>query len=342
MKKVIWFSALHGINDCIAGFLLGSLLYQGLDNIKIAFYVVFYNILSFLGQPLVAFFLRIVKRPDCFVIACQIFLLLGISIFTYGKFISILCIGISSAIVHVVGGMESFNQRQKASDIGLFASPGIVGLAIGGVLAYGKIDALFILFIFVSFLGLIYFFLRDKKENKQEYVSKSQSIDFDDHDLIMLLLLGVISLRSIIWNVFQSIHNKEYWILLYFAIAAMLGKLVGGILSDRFGAKRYAYSSILVSIPFITFWKENYYSSLIGVFLLQSSFPATTFILLQKMKTKIDFAIAYSFGVSVILGGFLFFSPIQSFLISTRGILILFGFIFLMFYYSQEQSQKIK
>lgn len=339
MKKVIWFSLLHGLNDCIAGFLLGGLLNFGIEHSKIVFYVLFYNVLSFLGQPLVALLLNTIKSPKSVLVITLLSLILGVFLFQNHTFIGVILIGVSSSIVHVVGGVESYGSRQRASDIGIFAAPGVFGLAVGGVMAYAKTDASLVLVSLSILLGVAYFVLNRNEEKKLD-LKIAKLVDFEDHDLIMLLLLGVISLRSIVWNVFQTIHTHDYWTLLYFGMAAMLGKLFGGALSDRFGAKKFAYFSILSSIPFLTFWKGNLCSSLFGVFLLQSSFPATTLLLLHRLQNKIDLGIAYSFGISVVLGGLLYFSPLQFYLMKSSGLFVLLLLTFAMLLYYDYKSQK--
>ena len=132
----------------------------------------------------------------------------------------------------------------------------------------------------------------------------------------MILLLIIITLRSAIWNVFQLLHENNYHWLVWIALAAVTGKLAGGWLADRIGWRFYAFTSLLLAMPLLTFFKKDLVLFCIGIGLLQSGIPATTAMLLQAMPGQKERSVALSFGTAIILGAFVFYTPFRSWLLS--------------------------
>ena len=72
-------------------------------------------------------------------------------------FILVLIIGFSSAFIHVLGGSLTLSmQKGKSKFVGIFVSPGVFGLALGGLFAYKTIDINFICILIPSILMLIF------------------------------------------------------------------------------------------------------------------------------------------------------------------------------------------
>ena len=71
-------------------------------------------------------------------------------------------------------------------------------------------------------------------------------------------------------------------VALYFAMG--IGKLMGGILSDTFGAKKIALISIIGALPFLLFGDNLMMISLIGVLLFSLTMPITLGILVSVLK----------------------------------------------------------
>jgi xanthine/uracil permease len=73
----------------------------------------------------------------------------------------------------------------------------------------------------------------------------------------------------------------------------------------------------------------------IGVFLLQSTIPATTVMILQQVKRRPGIAISLSFGVSVFIAILLFYTPAINYLHNNSIILcILVAAVLLLFWYN--------
>ncbi len=136
MKKYIVLGTGHCINDCIAGFIIGSLFYQQYTPLQLGVFILLYNILAFGGQLAVARLVEVLFLPK--EIPGRYFCSSPVLVVVYGfcAELAILFSGIASALFHVTGGMEATRSDDRSIGIGLFASPGIVGLIGGGWLAY--------------------------------------------------------------------------------------------------------------------------------------------------------------------------------------------------------------
>jgi MFS family permease len=145
---------------------------------------------------------------------------------------------------------------------------------------------------------------------------KEKKFSIDNHDIIMILLLTIISLRSVIWNVFQLLHENNYEWLIAIATAAAAGKIAGGWLADKIGWRLYVLISLTAATPLLTLFKKELILFCIGVGLLQSGIPATTSLLIHSMRGKTERAIGLSFGTAIIAGAFVFYIPARDFFLS--------------------------
>ena len=333
LKKYITLGVGHGINDCIAGYIIGCLFYRGFSTIDLGIYTLTYNLIAFGGQLLVARIIDEYYFPKNNLLISFILLICSLSFLNTFPGLSILFSGIASALFHVTGGMESCRNDDKAFGIGIFASPGVVGLIIGGLLAYIHFDFLIpgIIFCILYFLIIILFY----KASNTNITIINDEPTIERHDIIMCILITIISLRSFVWDVVLMIKQNNYTWLIILAFSAMCGKFIGGFLADKIGLKKYTILALIISIPFLTILKKNIAAMSIGVFLLQSTIPSTTVMILKIIKKKPAIAISLSFGLSILIAVSLFYTPLISYLNNTFTIfIILFLSIILLLFYA--------
>ena len=337
MKKrsvIILLALGHGLNDCIAGYFLGRLVQLNTDLLQISLGLFLYNLLAFGGQYPVAIWLEKKTDPRQSLLLAYGVNITALLLFAVSPQLAIILAGIASAIYHVAGGTVCA-EKNKASDIGLFAAPGVAGLVAGGYFAYAGIGVSgWLLAIAVGFL-LILFRLPIKRKTSLPVKRNAISGKFmlDQHDMIMILLLTVISLRSVIWNVFQLIHENNYHWLIVIAAAAFAGKIAGGWLADKIGWRLYVLLSLTAAAPLVTFFRKELLLFSIGVGLLQSGIPATTSLLIHSMKGRTERAIGLSFGTAIIAGALVFYTPARNLLLSGTGLCGCIGLmvLFLLF-----------
>jgi len=332
-SKILLLALGHGLNDCIAGFFLGSLALLNIDPLQIGIGVTLYNLLAFGGQYPVAIWLEKISSPKKFLIAAYGLNIAAISVFYFSPQLAILLAGIASAIYHVAGGTYCATQN-KAFPIGLFAAPGVAGLIAGGLLAWNKFNIIGILLAssVIIFLLIARLNFDTDKIVTKEIEQRSKKSPIDQHDIVMIFLLLIISLRSVVWNVFQLVYENNYEWLIAIALSACIGKIVGGWLADKIGWRLYTILSLISATTLLTLFKKEMLLFCLGIGLLQSGIPATTALLIQSLKGKTARGISLSFGTAIIIGALASFFPLQQIL--TNASFILLTSLFILFLYS--------
>ncbi len=340
-KKTLLLAIGHGINDLVAGYFLGALVQHETSIIGAGMGLIVYNLLAFGGQYPAAFLIERAVSPKKFLLLSYALNVLAVALFPLMLPLSIVLAGIASAFYHVAGGTVCAGEN-KAADIGLFAAPGVAGLIIGGYLAYEKIPiygwllaATILFFIFLPRLSVPV-----KRQLHTRQAKPDKKVILDQHDIMMILLLTIISLRSVIWDVFQLIHENNYYWLIAIAVAAFIGKIAGGWIADRIGWRLYMVSSLIIATPLITFFKKEIVLFCIGVGLLQSGIPATTALLIQSMKYNTEKAIGLSFGSAIIIGGIITYSPAKTLLLSDISLFIIIVILLALMYFFSKRAGK--
>lgn len=335
---ILFLSVGHGLNDLLAGYFLGSLVQRQQDMVQVGVGLLVYNLLAFGGQYPLALWMEKYDRPKRFLLSSYALNVMAVALFFILPALSIVLLGIASAIYHVAGGAVCAREN-KAMNIGLFAAPGVAGLIAGGYFAIeGYHLSLLLLPIAALFLAALSLLNIPKRFEQKEAAFSTASILPDRHDMIMILLLTVISLRSVVWNIFQLVHEHNYEWLLAIALAAFAGKIAGGWLADRIGWRMYIYISLFTAAPLLTFFRNELLLFCIGIGLLQSGIPATTALLIRSVHGKTERGIGLSFGTAIISGAVAFCIPtriyLQSGIIPLLFILLMLG---LMYFSGQKR-----
>ncbi len=338
---ILFLGAGHGLNDMIAGYFLGILVQIKADLLQISIGLFLYNLLAFGGQYPVALLLEKIKKPKGFLLLAYGLNISALIFFRFVPQLSIVLAGVASAIYHVAGGTVCA-AKNKAINIGLFAAPGVAGLILGGYFAYEKflVSGWLLMAAIIIFAFILFLLPKETQtvELKQQEAPTSQKFQLDQHDLIMILLLTFISLRSVIWDIFQLVHQNNYSWLIAIAVAAFIGKITGGWLADRIGWRLYTFISLGIATPLITFFRDELLLFCIGIGLLQSSIPPTTALLIQSLKGKTERAIGLSFGTAIMTGVILFYTPIRNMLLSNFFIWITGVFMLLLLFLTYRKK----
>lgn len=290
------------MNDLIAGYFIGLYAINNGDVLKTGIAITIYNLLAFGGQYPVAMLIEKVSDAKKILLFSYLLNVFSISMFLFIPEVAIVLAGIASAIYHVAGGSQCA-ENNKATNIGLFAAPGVGGLILGGYLSWKQVHIVsYLLPVAVAFLFLLTRLPFQKTAITKNKQANAEKHSIDTHDIIMILLLLIISLRSATWNIFQLIHENNFEWLLSIAIAAVVGKIAGGWLADKIGWRLYALSSAVIATPLVTVFKKELLLFCIGIGILQSGIPATTSLLIQSLKGNTVKAIALSFGTAIIIG----------------------------------------
>src|SRR5262245_205869 len=127
----------HGVADGAAGLLLGGLAHT-MSLERVALLVLLYNALAFGGQPIAGLIADRLGRPRAAAVAGLLLLSAALLLGQRQPQLAVALAGMGSATFHVGGGALALcATRGRAAGPGLFAAPGVVGLAACGALAAG-------------------------------------------------------------------------------------------------------------------------------------------------------------------------------------------------------------
>lgn len=292
--------AAHGVSDCAAGMLLGSLS-DSMSIYGIGTLVLIYNLIAFGGQPLAGVLTDKLRSPRLSAISGIVVMCAALGMFYVNPIAAVILAGIGSATFHVGGGaLALIATPDKASGVGLFSAPGVAGLAIGGFLAVNGIVTIIPLIILLVVIGVIVMLI---KLPALPYNNEKTEADFDKHDMIMFVLLLAIALRSAVWNVFQYIEQGNITNIILISVFAAGGKIFGGFMADKLGWRRYSFTALVLAIPLLVLGESNIYFLLPGIALLQSVTPVLVTSVARSLPKMPATVSGLTFGLAIAAGG---------------------------------------
>ncbi|MCP4422408.1 MAG: MFS transporter [Chloroflexi bacterium] len=303
----------HGAADSVTGFLLGSLP-QTMATLQLSLLILLFNALAFGSQPALGFIADRIRRPRLVALIGLALHAVSILCLPYQIHLAVILAGMGSAAFHVGGGALAVSATQgKAIGPGIFAAPGVAGVAIGGALAVTgqPVGWLFLLLLGILGLGIQRAEMPDIPYSQQP---SGHGDIFEGHDLIMLVLLLAIALRSAIWTTYQFLLQGDVSVLVLLGVAAAIGKLLGGIIGDRIGWRQWAVSALTGSTLLLTLAPDQLWALTIGLALLQSATPIAMAATAQLIPANPGIAAGLTLGFAIILGGIppmLGFSPMM-------------------------------
>lgn len=302
----------HGASDGVAGFLLVRLA-VALPISQAGLLALLYNLLAFGAQPAIGWLLDRTRslRP-------ALVLGLGLSaaalpLAAVQPVLAVCCAGLGSACLHAAGGgLALLSTPGRASGPGLFAAPGVLGLALGAGLASYPALAWLALAALLAWLllGLAWMASGQARQPAQPpFPGEPAPPGIAGCEWALILLLGAYSLRSAVWTTSQLFLDGVSPAIPLAAAAAALGKLLGGPLADRLGGRRWGVAALALAAPLLSAgaldleWPPSTWLLLAGVALLQSSLPAMLAWLGRALPRHPATAASLGLGLSTLLGG---------------------------------------
>lgn len=292
----------HGLADTATGFLIGSLPASA-PFLNLGLLVVLFNALAFGSQPLVGLLTDRIRRPRAMALGGLVLHSIALLSIHQDPTVAVVLAGIGSAVFHVGGGALVLGiSGGRATGPALFAAPGVAGVAVGGAAGMMGISPHWILAPLVLLTAAVGLYRLPMSSIREQPQQNTETL-FDHHDLIMLVLLMAIALRSLVWTAYQFVLQGQMEIIVALGIAAAIGKILGGVLGDRFGWRRTAMTAMLGASLLLTFGNESSWTLLIGMALLQSATPITLAAVAQTMPGKPATASGLALGLAIAAGG---------------------------------------
>ena len=293
----------HGVSDAAAGLLVGLIIQNGSAAINTQ--ILFYNLVAFGLQPIAGLLFDQIDQPKLGTAAGLLITLIGLALIQVNLTITILLIGIGSACLHAGGGSLAITHSPgKASAVGVFASFGVVGLALGGMASFGNANSARLLIMLLLAVLAITIWIMPNVTNNTAILSKKIPSNIY---LLLVILLIAIALRSTVWVGTQARIERYSMAALWLAVSAGSGKFIGGFAADRLGWKRWALVTMTaagISIFLTSQWLPGL---LIGALMLQSLTPLSVAAAGKALPRSPALASSLVLGTAIIAGGLPYF-----------------------------------
>lgn len=256
------------------------------------------------------------------------FAFMGVGLILAPQFLipAFLCLAVGSALFHVsAGALSALLDPTKTIGAGIFAAPGVIGLACGTVLGLLHMPATVPLLGFVL-LGLVLltsnpFHLPVLKDSVGSFQQPSLGIFLA---VTMLFVVGT-ALRSLIWTDIGAVMIG-WRSLLLLGVAAGIGKLLGSLSADRYGRALTIWLSLFLAV--IGFVQGSFSCILIGVIGLQASTPIILASGVQWFPKRASLMAGLLLGFGIALGGWLYGVVPLNLIVRAGSLLVVAMFFF--------------
>ena len=294
-----------------------SLRFHEIDLLSAFYFVIIYDLLAFGTQIFFGAVTDKLQRP-------RVMTLIGLGMLSCGTIMmpveaisAMVLVGLGNAAFHIGAGTISLRiEPKKASHPGIFVAPGALGLAYGiwlgksgAAIAWPFTVALVASFVVTMFLPSHEhpYVMRWESEEKEAEQPRSE-VKVPYGPLIVLLLLFSVTVRSLVGMAGCHRCPKEAFVMFSLATAAVLGKGLGGVVSDRLGWVETSVVALLISAPLIAFGGGTWWVIVGGMLLFQMTMPVTltALALVYPRRPGLAFGLAC---LALVVGAIMTFYP---------------------------------
>ena len=178
--------------------------------------------------------------------------------------IRVILAGVGNAFYHVGGGRDALLANKRMTRLGIFVSPGALGVCLGSLLC-SNIPLFYTGAVLLLLCGISILW-RCKDQKSTVSAGKAQLSP-------AILMLAVVILRSVL-----GLSMETPWKIGGFAIAAgaasAAGKALGGWLGDRFGGRSVGTATLFISAVLFCFPNAGI-AGIIGILFFNMTMPIT-------------------------------------------------------------------
>ncbi len=291
----------HACVDFACAYLVLDQVYSIRQNILA---LILYNFFAFAGQMPIGILADKFNRNALLAALGCILILLAYGLGLLGEaglMSASIVAGIGNALFHMGGGIDVLNASgKKSGPLGIFVSPGAFGLFVGTTWGLNHFGSAWIPcgFMLLCALGIIAF------QYKVYHCGKSQN-EMLSFDLALPAKLGdkarfwgvlsiaslfiVVTLRSYVGLTTHFDWKSQGYFAIILTLALVLGKALGGVLSDRFGMRIVACISLILAAC-LYLVPESPFCGIGAVFLFNMTMPMTLWALSQIFHHARGFA----------------------------------------------------
>ena len=199
-------------------------------------------------------------------------------------------IGVGNSLFHVGGGTVTLRHSGgSAKPLGIFVSPGSVGLALGTMFPRGTG---YFMLAGLALSGVLMLVMR--YDAGEDCETAKPELPLKPVFLASLMLLIAVTVRSYGGFAVHFEWKTGVFMPLLAVFAVFLGKFAGGFLCDRLGETRLAAVSLPLAAVLTAFFPQIAPLGILGQFLLNLTMPVTLLLLYKLMPDSPGF----SFGMA--------------------------------------------
>ena len=257
-----------------------------------------YDAIAFAGQVPVGAFCE--KHPRFSPGICGALMLIGgaaLGFFTPAALAGFLIICVGNALLHISGALITLRASAgRLSESGIFVGGGAFGVITGRLLG-SDTAPVWIPFVLmaVALAVVIYMDMTESIGNRNEPCMHDIAAG-RPAQVIILILAGVIALRSYIGNGIPMQWKKTTIESIMLFVAMGTGKMAGGVLADLFGARLIGAASCVLAVPFLLLGNDLMWVSLVGILL----FSMTMAIALGGIVSVLKHNPGVAFGITTL------------------------------------------
>lgn len=198
---------------------------------------------------------------------------------------AVIAAGLGNALFHVGGGVDVLNDSgEKAAALGVYVSPGALGLFFGTMLGKGDFPLFSGVVLMLAALAAILLMAHRTDTLRASHNAPLSFRGIGRFDVLLpaLCLFLVVILRSYAGMTMRfSWKSSGSWALIA-TLAVVLGKCTGGFAMDALGARTASLLSLIAAAVLFLF-ADSPYAGTAAIFLFNMTMPVTLWALAQRM-----------------------------------------------------------
>lgn len=274
----------HSLTDSVSAYVVLSSLRVNINSYRnIIMFVLIYNFVAFGTQFIFGYLSDKFGLGQIYVLLSTLVAVSAIIFQDAHPLIPILLVGFANSLFHIGGGSIVLKtSKYKAAYSGIFIAPGAIGLLLGTVYANSAVFKV-ILTVLILIFFLINFYMYKNYDYRKENVGiREMPITSKGVSTLLLCLLSIVAIRSLVgfslpfpWR--STLPN----VVLVFTFFIFIGKVLGGVIAEKFGLIKTALLSLSFSILLILIGKTIPLVGMFGILLLQMT-TAITLVLIYR------------------------------------------------------------
>lgn len=250
----------HALTDAGCGFLVAYYLKSGeFERSAVVFLILLYNTLAFAGQAPVGWLIDRLGTYRRASIAGVLLVAQGLVVCPGWALGAVVLAGVGNALFHVGAGALVLNgSENRATESGVFVGPGAAGLCVGLCLGAWRVPAHYVLAVLLLLAAPYLWRVARPLLAVRSELPQVQSRWIAPVLLCVCFLLGSVTIRALVgFTISGAWRGVSQEVLIALALAACLGKMAGGFVSDRMGWATTSVAALALSAPLV--------SALVGV-----------------------------------------------------------------------------